>query len=85
MSEIIPSPVKLAAKRAFIRTLAQGYATTLGGTVVSVPIILGLIQGTEAWVPIIVAVAVAVVSPFIGAAAAYFGMLRDGIPDEYKG
>ena len=79
---IVPSDTKRAAKRAFIRTLAQGYESALAGLVVSAASITALLKDPDQVVYLITA-AVWLVSPFVGATRAYLSIIRDGIPEDY--
>lgn len=84
MSELIPSNVKLAAKRAFVRTLYQAFAATLGGGITA-SAILSVINGEIDPVVVGVTLGVALVAPLIGAGAAYFDIASKGIPEDYQG
>lgn len=81
---IIDPVVKRAARRAFIRTLAQGYESALSGIVVSTTGVLAFVQNPDTRALLITA-GVWAVTPFIGATSAYLSIIRDGIPVEYFG
>lgn len=82
-THLIPADTKLAAKRGFIRTTAQGYAATLSGGIAATSII-SLIQGELDPVVIGVTAGVALVSPLVAGAASYFDITSKGIPEDYK-
>ncbi len=82
MTTVIPEELKVAAKRGFIRTTAQAYATALAGGI-STTIILGVVTGTVELVPTLITLGVAVVSPLLAGAASYLSIISQGIPEEY--
>lgn len=83
MSEaVIPPAAKLAAKRAFWRTTAQGYATSITGSLIVSAV--SLITNQEDWLMVVVAIITAIVTPPAAGLAAYNQWLAKGIPDEYE-
>lgn len=83
MSEpIVPAAVKLAAKRGFIRTTLQSYATALAGGI-STTVILQLVSGEVPLVPFLVTVGVAAVSPLLAGLISYATITANGIPADY--
>lgn len=82
MKKIVPEKVRLAAKRAFVRTTAQAYSTALAGGI-SAATLLGLYEGEVPLVPTLITVGVVVVSPVLAGAASYFSMISKGVPEEY--
>lgn len=81
--ELIPADVKVAAKRGFLRTTAQAYATSLAGGI-SATAIISLLSNSEPWLPIIVTWVVALVTPLLSGLASYFSILSRGIPADYQ-
>ena len=79
---MIDQTVRIAAKRAFIRTLAQGYESALAGLTVSAAAI-GAFVDQPNWTALTVAAGVFLLSPFVGAARAYFNIIGNGVPPEY--
>ena len=79
---LIPVDATLAAKRAFIRTTSQAYATALAGGL-SATVILSLVEGEVPLVATLITWGVAVVSPVLAGASAYFDILSKGIPEWY--
>lgn len=77
---LIPASVGRAAKRAFIRTTAQGYAASIP-TAITSGSVSGAFNDTSQTVVVVIA---AVVSPFLAGAAAFFSMIGSGVPAEYK-
>ena len=82
-NRIIPEHVRLAAKRAFVRTTYQGYAGTLS-TGVSATAVLAFVNGEVDTTTAIVTAAVTVLAPPIAGLAAYFNISGQGIPDAYQ-
>lgn len=80
--KLIPANTKLAAKRGFIRTMSQGYASTLAVGVAATTVI-SLIQGELDPLVVGVTAGVALVSPLIAGAASYFDITSKGIPEDY--
>ena len=81
--ELIPADVKVAAKRGFLRTTAQAYATSMAGGI-SATAIISLLSNSEPWLPIIVTWVVALVTPLLSGLASYFSILSRGIPADYQ-
>lgn len=81
--ELIPADVKVAAKRGFLRTTAQAYATSMAGGI-SATAIISLMTNSEPWLPIIVTWVVALVTPLLSGLASYFSILSRGIPADYQ-
>lgn len=79
---LVPADTTRAAKRAFIRTLAQGYESALAGLVVSAAAILGFLDAPDTRTIVVTAV-VWLATPWVGATRAYLSILRDGIPEDY--
>lgn len=79
---IIPAGVKLAAKRAFVRTTYQAYAATLSAGIAATAII-GIIRGEVDLVETAVYAGVAVLSPPVAGLAAYLSVSSKGIPEDY--
>jgi len=79
---LIPESVKLAAKRAFIRTTYQAYAATLGAGV-SATVILGIVTGQVDPVATGVQFGVALAAPPLAGLVAWLNVTSKGIPDEY--
>ena len=81
--ELIPTDVKVAAKRGFLRTTAQAYATSMAGGI-SATAIISLLSNSEPWLPILVTWVVALVTPLLSGLASYFSILSRGIPADYQ-
>lgn len=79
---IVPAAVKLAAKRAFVRTTLQAYAATLSAGI-SATVILGIIAGQVDLLTAAVQFGLAVVSPPIAGLAAWSNVTSNGIPKDY--
>lgn len=79
---VIPEAAKVAAKRAFWRTTAQGYATSITASLVLS--VVALLQDGTNWLAVVVAVVTAIVTPLAAGLAAYFNWLSKGIPGEYE-
>lgn len=85
MADLIPDTVKLAAQRAFIRTTAQAYSTSISASLVIAVVDLLVTPGN--WLVTVVAVLTALVTPLAAGAAAYFSWIHkglEGIPSEYE-
>lgn len=82
MTDIIPAGVKLAAKRAFVRTTYQAYAATLSAGIAATAII-AVIRGQVDLIETAVTAGVAVLSPPVAGLAAYLSVSSKGIPDDY--
>ena len=81
--ELIPADVNVAAKRGFLRTTAQAYATSMAGGI-SATAIISLLTNSEPWLPILVTWVVALVAPLLSGLASYFSILSRGIPADYQ-
>ena len=81
-NQIIPAGVKLAAKRAFVRTTYQAYAATLSGGI-AVTVILAVVRGQVDLLETAITAAAAVLSPPVAGMAAYLDVASKGIPDDY--
>lgn len=83
--KLIPENAQRAAQRGFIRTASQSIATALAGGV-TVAIVTDAVDKAQAgdWLAIIVAAAVAIVTPLANGAQSYFSLLANGIPEDYK-
>lgn len=79
--ELIPAGVRIAARRAFIRTTAQAYAASL--TVGLLTSVVSLLVDYGQWLTVIVAVLLAIVSPLLAGLVAYFQWIAKGIPEDY--
>ncbi|WP_333812097.1 hypothetical protein [Timonella senegalensis] len=76
-TELVPSTVRFAAKRGFIRTAAQSLASVIPTT----GVVVGL---TGDWfVAAGLGTASAVVTAGLAGAASYFSILSNGIPEAY--
>ncbi|GAB3616036.1 hypothetical protein GCM10027416_05930 [Okibacterium endophyticum] len=82
LDELIPASVKTAAKRGFIRTTSQAYATALAGGI-SASVIIATLQGGADWAAIGITVGVTVVSPLLAGAASFLSIISKGVPEEY--
>lgn len=80
---VIPPAVRLAAKRGFVRTTAQSYAATLT-TGISAGVVLAVVTGEQALLPIAITTGVALLSPLLAGAASYLSILSRGVPEEYR-
>lgn len=83
VEEIIPADVKLAAKRGFIRTTTQAYATAFSGGI-STSVIIGMINGTQEVIPFVVTWVVAIISPVLAGVVSYLSIMSNGVPDAYQ-
>ncbi|UOQ58544.1 hypothetical protein MUN78_06900 [Leucobacter allii] len=82
MARIVPDEVRVAAKRGFVRSTAQAYATALAGGV-SATTVLAVATGEVPVLATVVTWAVALVSPLAAGAASYLDILSKGIPTDY--
>lgn len=80
--QIIPAPVRLAAKRAFVRTTYQAYAATLGAGI-AVTAILAIVRGDVDLIETAITAGVALASPPLAGLAAYLDVSSKGIPQDY--
>ncbi|MGW9021251.1 hypothetical protein ACWGOE_07205 [Leucobacter chromiiresistens] len=83
MTQIIPDATRVAAKRGFVRSTAQAYATAIAGGI-STTAILAVVTGEVPLVATIVTWSVAAVSPLAAGAASYLSILSKGIPEDYQ-
>jgi len=81
--QIIPTAVKLAAKRGFVRTTTQAYAATLTAGLPSATAIVALIQDPTGWLLAGITVGLAVLSPPVAGLVSYLSITSDGIPKAY--
>lgn len=79
---LVPAAVQLAAKRAFIRTLFQGYESVLA-IGLSANIVLGLIRGEVDVLTLGVTAAVTVLAPPLAGLRSWLNITRNGIPKDY--
>ncbi len=79
---VVNEETRTAAKRAFVRTAAQALSATLT-TGVSASVILAIVSGEVELVPTLVTIGVALASPFVAGAAAYFSIIGGGVPAAY--
>lgn len=78
---LIPADARKAAKRGFLRTTSQAYATALAGGI-SATAILAFLEDPH-WLAFAVLAAVTLVSPLAAGAASYLQILHNGIPEDY--
>ena len=81
---IIPPDVHVAAKRGFIRTTIQAYATSLSAGGLSVAMLLNIMQEPD-WPVIIATIIVSILSPVLAGLVSYANILIAGIPEAYTG
>lgn len=74
--------MKLAAKRAFVRTTTQAYAAMLAAGVTATAV-LAVIRGDVDLVETAVTAAVTVAAPPLAGLQAYLSVTSKGIPEEY--
>ena len=79
---IVPAAVKLAAKRAFVRTTYQAYAATLAAGI-SYAIIIGLVTGQVDPLATGIHFGVALASPPLAGLVAWLNVTSNGIPKDY--
>lgn len=79
---LVPAAVQLAAKRAFIRTMFQGYESVLA-IGLSANIVLGLIRGEVDVLTLGVTAAVTVLAPPLAGLRSWLNITRNGIPKDY--
>lgn len=80
--QIIPPEVKLAAKRAFVRTTTQAYAAVLA-TGVTATAVIAVIRGDIDFIETAVTAAVTISAPPLAGLVAYLNVTSKGIPSEY--
>lgn len=80
---VVPPHVKVAAKRGFIRTTAQAYATSLTGLGITAALLYDVVSEFD---PLRIGVSVAAfaLSPLAAGLASYLDILRKGIPEDYQ-
>lgn len=83
MTQIIPEATRVAAKRGFIRSTAQAYATAVAGGI-STTAILAVVTGEVPILATAITWAVAALSPLAAGAASYLSILSKGIPEDYQ-
>jgi hypothetical protein len=81
--KIIPEAVRLAAKRAFVRTTANAYAATLSAGLPTAAAIVQLVRDPSGWLLAGVTVGLALVTPVLAGGASYLSFLSKGIPGDY--
>ncbi len=79
---IIPPATLKAAKRGFIRTTAQAYATSFS-VGISAGVIITFIQEGADWVALGITAGVTVVSPLLAGLASFLSILAKGVPEDY--
>ncbi|MEW1990696.1 hypothetical protein [Microbacterium sp. NPDC078849] len=79
---IVPAAVRLAAKRAFVRTTYQAYAATLAAGI-SVTVVLGIVTGQIDVVATAVQFGVALAAPPLAGLVAWLNVTSNGIPKDY--
>ena len=79
--KIVPPQVVLAAKRAFVRTTAQAYASTIPSGGVSASVLAQF--AADPWAYLFVALA-ALLSPPLAGLSSYLSIIGAGVPDEYQ-
>lgn len=80
---IVPAAVKLAAKRAFIRTMFQGYESVLA-IGLSANLVVGLIRGEVDVLVLGVTGAVTLLAPPLAGLRSWLNITRNGIPKDYE-
>lgn len=79
---LIPADARRAARRAFLRTLAQGYYSALAGLTISAGSVLAIVRDPD-WALYATIAAVWALTPVVGALAAYLSVINQGIPTDY--
>lgn len=79
---VIPPAVKIAAKRAYFRTMLQGYEGWLAAGI-SVSLVLSLVRGEVDWVEVGATTTVGLIAPQIAGLRAWMNFTRKGIPGDY--
>lgn len=79
---LVPAAVRLAAKRAFVRTTYQAYAATLGAGI-SATVILGIITGQLDPIATAIQAGVAIAAPPLAGLVAWLNVTSNGIPKDY--
>ena len=85
VDKIVPTAVVLAAKRAFARTTAQAYATSLGAGLPSAAAVVAFVEDDNPakWWLLTATLVLAVVSPLFAGLSAYLNIVGNGIPQDY--
>jgi len=83
--KVVPDAVVLAAKRAFARTTAQAYATSLGAGLPSAAAVVAFVQDDNPakWWLLASTLVLAAVSPLFAGLSAYLNIVGHGIPQDY--
>lgn len=81
-TDVVPASVRLAAKRAFVRTLTRGYAAAIPGGGITSAAAAALIHDAS-WVVIGANAAAWLLSPLLPAAASWLSFISNGVPQEY--
>ncbi|MDA8440499.1 MAG: hypothetical protein M0Z51_16795 [Propionibacterium sp.] len=79
---VVPASVQVAAKRAFVRTTAQAYASTVPAGGVSAAALIALAHNPDPVVLVCTALA-AVISPALAGFASWLSILSRGLPADY--
>ncbi len=79
---VVPASVQLAAKRGFVRTTAQAYASTIPAGGVSAAALIAFVRNPDPVVLACTAIA-AVVSPPLAGFASWLSILSKGLPADY--
>lgn len=79
---VVPTETKTAAKRGFVRTTAQAYATALAGGV-SATVVIQLATGELQLLPVAITAAVTALSPLLAGLASALSILANGVPEDY--
>ena len=79
---VVPASVQLAAKRGFVRTTAQAYASTIPAGGVSAAALVALVHNPDPVVLACMAIA-AVASPPLAGFASWLSILSKGLPADY--
>ena len=85
MPTVIPANVALAAKRGFVRTTSQAYATSLSAGLPGAAAIISFVQDTSPgkWLAVWITLGLALVSPLAAGLASYLSITSKGIPEAY--
>lgn len=79
---LIPADARRAARRAYLRTMVQGYQSALAGLAITAGGIVAILRDPE-WTLYAITAVVWLLTPHVGALSAYLSVLRDGIPEDY--
>jgi len=82
-ARLVPAAIRLAAKRAFVRTTLQGYAATIPAGGLTSAAILAVVQNPD---PLVLGttVAAAVLTPPLAGLASWLDITYKGIPSDYQ-